>query len=163
MKITAYISRVEKNDLNDIIEIENDIFGCDSFTKSQFTYALKNEKAVFIKAEIMDGRGSQKYIAGYAMGFIRKAGKPGNQHLSARLYSIAVAGRARGMSVGKALLSEFHNIVKGRGCVNVYLEVRTDNAGAIKLYENFGYKRKCLIADYYHDHSPAFKYFKNDL
>ncbi len=163
MDVQPLISKACKEDLNAILEIENENFGDDSFNRSQFARALKNERAIFIKAEIPGLNGAKKKLAGYALGFCKKVGKPGSQYFSAYLYSIAVAKAAQGMSIGKKLLLEFHRLVKSRDCAIIYLEVRTDNAAAIKLYESFGYIRKGVIQNFYHDLSPAFKYFKNDL
>lgn len=151
-------SKVLKDDLDDIMAIEAENFGCDAFSRSQFIYALKNKRAVFIKAETPGG--TKQEIAGYALGFTRRTGRGESDRLSGRLYSIAVAIKAQGMSIGKKLLSEFERLMKARKCVNIYLEVRTDNAAAIKMYENSGYKKLGTVENYYHDLSPAFKYVK---
>lgn len=161
IKKEPLFSIVRKEDLDAIMAIETENFGCDAFSRSQFIYALKNKRAVFIKAETPDC--AKPDIAGYALGFTRRTGRGEGVRLSGRLYSIAVAIRAQGMSIGKKLLSEFERLMKARKCKNIYLEVRTDNAAAIKMYENSGYKKNGTIENYYHDLSPAFKYVKTDL
>lgn len=154
-------SKVRKEDLDAIMAIETENFGPDAFSLSQFIYALKNKRAVFIKAEAACS--AKPEIAGYALGFTRRTGRGESARLSGRLYSIAVAVKAQGMSIGKKLMGEFERLMKARNCVNIYLEVRTDNAAAIKMYENYGYKKTGTIENYYHDMSPAFKYVKTDL
>ncbi len=155
------ISDVNENDIAAIIEIENENFGPDAFKRSQFIYALKNEKAIFIKALRGDGNpGIINKTAGYALGFIKKTGRPGAQHLSARLYSIAVAADSQGISIGKKLLSEFERRVETKNCANIYLEVKTGNTPAIRLYESYGYKKIGIINNYYHDLSGAYKFVK---
>ncbi|MCF8997840.1 ribosomal-protein-alanine acetyltransferase, partial [Pseudomonas carnis] len=37
------------------------------------------------------------------------------------------------------------------------LEVRTDNPGALALYERNGYRRFAVVDDYYQDHSDALR------
>lgn len=151
-------SKVRKDDLDAIMAVETENFALDAFSRSQFIYALKNKRAVFIKAETPGG--AKPEIAGYALGFTRRTGRGENSRLSGRLYSIAVAVRAQGMSIGKKLLCEFEQLMKVRKCKNIYLEVRTDNNAAIKMYENSGYKKIGTVENYYHDLSPAFKYVK---
>ncbi len=156
------ISDVNKDDIAAIIEIENENFGPDAFKRSQFIYALKNEKAIFIKAvRCGGGLGCANKTAGYALGFIKKTGRPGAQRLSARLYSIAVATDSQGISIGKKLLTEFERGVENKNCANIYLEVKTGNTAAIKLYESYGYKKIGIISDYYHDLSSAYKFVKH--
>ncbi len=155
------ISDVSKDDIAAIIGIENENFGPDAFKRSQFIYALKNKKAIFIKAVCaFNNKGGVDKTAGYALGFIRKTGRIGAQRLSARLYSIAVAADLQGISIGKKLLIEFERRIEDKNCANIYLEVKTGNAGAIKLYESFGYEKIGVISNYYHDSSGAFKYVK---
>lgn len=155
------ISNVTKDDIAAIIEIENENFGADAFKRSQFIYALNNEKAIFIKAvRVRREKGAANKTAGYALGFIRKTGRPGAQRLSARLYSIAVAADSQGISIGKKLLTEFERLVKNKNCANIYLEVKTGNSAAIKLYESYDYEKIGVINNYYHDLSSAFKYVK---
>ena len=155
------ISKLTKDDIAAIIEIENENFGPDAFKRSQFIYALKNEKAIFIKAvRSGGGRDGANKTAGHALGFIKKTGRPGAQHLSARLYSIAVATDSQGISIGKKMLAEFERDVENKNCANIYLEVKTGNTAAIKLYESYGYQKIGLIKNYYHDLSSAYKFVK---
>ena len=150
--IKTLIKRTAKKDINEIIRIENENFGPDSFNRRQFEYALKNTRAIFIKAESSDGD-----VCGYALGFFRMV--KGRAPLG-RLYSIAVAKRFHGMSIGRTLMDAFHERMAGFGCERIFLEVRCDNEPAIKMYERYGYLRSGVIEQYYHDGSPAYKYKK---
>lgn len=155
------ISPAVKEDLDQIMTIEAENFGPDAFLRSQFLRALKNERAVFLTAAFE--KGGKREVAGYALGFVRLVGRAPNRRLSGVLYSIAVAKKAQGMSIGKTLLAEFHRMMKAKKCAKIYLQVKTDNTAAIKMYEKFGYKKVSIIENYYKDSSPAFKYVKNDM
>lgn len=78
----------------------------------------------------------------------------------ARLYSIAVDGRARGRGLGKALLQAVERAAQRRGCTRLRLEVRQDNAGAIRLYERLGYRRFAARVRFYEDGADAWRYEK---
>jgi ribosomal protein S18 acetylase RimI-like enzyme len=77
--------------------------------------------------------------------------------LSARLYTLAVAPRARGAGVAKALLARAERGARERGCVTLRLEVREDNEAAIGLYRRCGYEVIGHSADYYEDGSAAWR------
>lgn len=78
----------------------------------------------------------------------------------ARLYSLVVAPEARGRGVGLKLLAEVEAAARLRGCTQVGLEVREDNAAAIRLYERAGFVPAGRADDYYEDHGGAVKMLK---
>jgi ribosomal protein S18 acetylase RimI-like enzyme len=78
----------------------------------------------------------------------------------ARLYSIAVAARARGRGVAKALLAAVEAAARAQGCARLRLEVRQDNGAAIGLYERLGFHRFGEYAEFYEDGAPAWRYEK---
>jgi ribosomal-protein-alanine N-acetyltransferase len=65
------------------------------------------------------------------------------------IITFCVLPEYRNMGVGKSLLEELHRHVKARGATLIFLEVAEDNAAAIKLYHNMGYKRIALRIKYY--------------
>jgi ribosomal protein S18 acetylase RimI-like enzyme len=79
---------------------------------------------------------------------------------SARLYSLAVAARARGAGLGNALLMAAEADARARGCEWMRLEVRVDNVPAIALYEHRGYVRGNRIPAFYEDRADAWRYMK---
>ncbi|MFO1070542.1 MAG: GNAT family N-acetyltransferase [Geminicoccaceae bacterium] len=92
---------------------------------------------------------------GYAMVLLRKGSR------AARLYSLVRdAGSAR-RGVGGALLAAAERAAVARGAAEMRLEVRTDNAAAIRLYERHGYEVFARIADYYEDHADALRMRKS--
>ncbi|TWI53845.1 acetyltransferase (GNAT) family protein [Pseudomonas duriflava] len=78
----------------------------------------------------------------------------------ARLYSIAIAPKARGQKLAQRLLDAAEDTAVERDCAYMRLEVRPDNAAAIALYERNGYLPFATINDYYEDHSQALRFEK---
>lgn len=67
----------------------------------------------------------------------------------ADVQTIAVAERAQGRGAGGALLDALLAEAAGRGCTQVFLEVRRDNPAAIELYGSRGFERTGVRRDYY--------------
>jgi [ribosomal protein S18]-alanine N-acetyltransferase len=90
-------------------------------------------------------------LLGYALLLLRR------RSTRARLYSIAIAEHARGMGLGQQLLARIEACAVAHHCTHLRLEVRTDNPGALGLYERNGYRRFALVDDYYADHTSALR------
>lgn len=86
---------------------------------------------------------------GYALGTI--------SYDEAELYRIAVLPEKRGIGEGSALLKEFIERCAERGASKIFLEVRSLNVHAIKLYEQVGFRRISVRQGYYGD-DDAFIY-----
>jgi [ribosomal protein S18]-alanine N-acetyltransferase len=97
---------------------------------------------------------AQGRALGYALTLLR-ADTP-----FARLYSLAVAARARGIGLGSALLRAAEADAQAAGRRGLRLEVREDNAAAIAVYLRAGYRPAGTIPDYYEDGATARRYFK---
>lgn len=65
--------------------------------------------------------------------------------------------------MGKAqrLLQQAEGICSEAGRISMRLEVRKDNQGAIKLYEQLGYRTFGEYHDYYEDHADALRLSKS--
>ena len=90
-------------------------------------------------------------LLGYALLLLRR------RSTRARLYSIAIAEQARGMGLGQQLLARIEVCAMAQRCTHLRLEVRTDNPGALGLYERNGYRRFAQVDDYYADHTSALR------
>ena len=90
-------------------------------------------------------------LLGYALLLLRR------RSTRARLYSIAIAEQARGMGLGQQLLARIEACAVAQRCTHLRLEVRTDNPGALSLYERNGYRRFAQVDDYYADHTSALR------
>jgi ribosomal protein S18 acetylase RimI-like enzyme len=69
------------------------------------------------------------------IGFSSFRGKP-----LINIHDIAVSPEARGQGVGRKLLSAVSDEAEKLGCCKVTLEVRSDNARAMGLYQSAGFK-----------------------
>lgn len=72
---------------------------------------------------------------------------PSEEH-ECEVHTIAVAPEFRGGGSGRALLAELLRVADGYGAP-VFLEVRTDNAVAITLYESVGFTVAGVRRNYY--------------
>ncbi|NWN50919.1 GNAT family N-acetyltransferase [Pseudomonas sp. MAFF 301514] len=132
-------------DVSQLLALEQQCFTTDRLSLRSFRWMVSRAHGQLLVPE-NDGQ-----LLGYALVLFRRGTS------SARLYSIAIAEHARGIGLGKQLLNRVEAIVVARGCTRLCLEVRTDNPGALSLYERNGYRRFALIDDYYEDHTPALR------
>ena len=65
------------------------------------------------------------------------------------LYRIAVSPRKRQRGVGYRLLDYAYKTSRGRGLESMFLEVRSANTAAIKLYLAYGFEKIGLRRGYY--------------
>jgi ribosomal-protein-alanine N-acetyltransferase len=142
------IRRATLADLDALVALERRAFTTDHLSARQYRQHLHSETAAVLAA--IDSAG----LLGKAVIFFR-----GNSKV-ARLYSIAVSHDARGRGLGEALLAAAEQVAKKRGCRRLRLEVRQDNAGAIRLYERLGYRRFAARSGYYEDGADAWRYEK---
>ena len=70
--------------------------------------------------------------------------------------SFAVLEEYRGKGIGKDLVKQAIEGMKIKKCNESYLEVRTDNIAAIKLYEDLGFDKIATLNAYYKDGKNAF-------
>jgi [ribosomal protein S18]-alanine N-acetyltransferase len=67
----------------------------------------------------------------------------------ADVQTVAVAPGQRGHGYGATLLRALLDEATRRGCAEVLLEVRVDNAAALHLYEKAGFERISVRRGYY--------------
>lgn len=67
----------------------------------------------------------------------------------ADVHDVYVAVEFRSQGYGSKLMKKFLAEMKGRGIIEVTLEVRVDNTCAIGLYEKFGFKYMSVRKGYY--------------
>lgn len=144
----AAIRPARASDIDALVRIENAVFPTDRISRRSFRQLIERETAETLVAEI-DGE-----IAGYCMVLFRTGSGV------ARLYSIAVATESGGSGVGRLLLDAAEKIAYDHDRLILRLEVRDDNARAIRIYEKAGYRRIGMEPDYYEDHAPALRYEK---
>jgi ribosomal protein S18 acetylase RimI-like enzyme len=136
-------------DLPQLAEIETQAFASDRLSRRALARHVGSPSAALLVAE--DGEGA---LAGYALVLFRRLSS------IARLYSVAVDENAKGRGLALSLIvaAEAESIRRGKKAIR--LEVRSDNAGAIRLYERAGYIPFGCYRDYYQDHADALRYEK---
>ncbi|MBC7081018.1 MAG: ribosomal protein S18-alanine N-acetyltransferase [Thermoplasmatales archaeon] len=126
------IRRCSEDDLKEVLEIENLSFNYPY--PPYFFYEYLN-KLFFVAEE--NGK-----IVGYIIGDSERN----------MIISIAVHPSHRRKGYGKKLMEHLLKFMKG----DVFLQVRKSNNGAIKFYENMGFKKKGEIKNYYFDGEDAY-------
>lgn len=132
-------------DLEALLALEQRSFSADRMSGRQYRRHLGSTSARILVA-------SQPALLGSAVLFFRAGSTV------ARLYSLAVDDAVRGRGIGARLLHAAIEAARQRGCRSLRLEVRTDNAGAIALYECQGFRRIGRYVGYYEDGADAWRY-----
>lgn len=135
-------------DLDALIELEQRSFSSDRLSRRQLSYHIRNQSAAFLVAS------QDRVLLGDTLVFFRRHSQV------ARLYSLVIAEQARGHGLGRELLAAAERIAGERGCLEMRLEVRSDNQQAIKLYEKAGYTLRDVRPGYYEDGADARRYQK---
>ncbi len=136
-------------DLDQLVELERTGFDSDFFTRAQFRHYLTHGRGVVL---LDNARGKAR---GMAVVMWRNGSK------SCRLYSIVVRPGQRGRGLGGRLLDAAEAHARRQDFARLVLEVRRDNATAIRFYEARGYRRFDVIPDYYQDGTDALRYVKD--
>jgi ribosomal protein S18 acetylase RimI-like enzyme len=143
------VRRATGSDLDDLVALEQRSFCSDRLSRAQYRRHLDSDSALVLVASA-----NHHLFLGSAVLFFRK------RSTVARLYSLATQPEARGKGVGAALLEAAAVTARRRCSRALRLEVRTDNAAAIGLYERHGFRRIGRYAQYYEDGADAWRYEK---
>ncbi len=125
------------SDLARVLEIEVDLFPVDAWSEDLFLGELA-EVSISRDASvaILDSE-----IVGYAS--FRYVGKQGDVN------TVAVASNQQGKGIGTALMDWLESQAALRNVREIFLEVRSDNEAAIKMYDARGYERIDIRRNYY--------------
>lgn len=132
-------------DVAAMVQLEAVSFATDRLAARNFRRFLRCGNCSLLVAEDA-GR-----FAGYILVLYRANSTAG------RIYSVAVSPACRGRGVGEALLAAAEEAARTRGRSTMRLEVRPDNAAAIRLYEKHGYRRFGTFAGFYEDGTDALR------
>lgn len=135
--------KAQPGDLNEILELEKHCFLSDAFSRRQFYYLINKSKSEFVVV-----RNHQKIIA-YLIIQTRK------NSLKYRIYSLAIASKARNLGLGKKLLDYAEELARKNNIQRITLEVSEKNAPAINLYTKHGFRTEKFSTGYYADGTPA--------
>jgi len=137
-------------DLDGLRALEDNSFASDHLTRRSLRRLISRPSAA-VRVAAREPGGP---VHGYSLVLFRKGSSV------ARLYSIAVADERRGTGLGRLLLADAERVAATRRKRVLKLEVRVDNAGAIRLYERRGYRLVGRDAGYYADKTDALRYEK---
>jgi len=137
------------DELDALVRLEHASFDGDRMSRGQYRGHLASSSA-----QVLVAVDAKRLLLGSAVVFFRKGSGV------ARLYSLATDPAARGKGVARALLTAVEAAARLRHCRCVRLEVRSDNAAAIALYERSGYRRIGRLARYYEDGCDGWRHEK---
>lgn len=135
-------------DLDRLVTLEERCFTSDRISRRSFRHLLTKGHADCIVAE------EGGIIVGYALVLYSKG------TALARLYSLAVDPDHRRRGIGQLLLTAAEQAARDGDAVELRLEVRTDNDGAIAQYKAAGFRPFAALQDYYEDHADALRMAK---
>ncbi len=125
------------DDLDGVVELEHAVFGEEAWTRQMLAGELEQQPASRYYL-IADDDGQ---IAGYA-GLLGVGWQ-------ADVLTLAVATDHWGHGVGSTLLEALLAEAAKRGCTEVFLEVRTDNSRAQRLYRRYEFTEIGIRRGYY--------------
>lgn len=140
--------RVGLNRTGDLLALEEACFATDRISRRNLRNLILSPSAYCIGA----------YLEGDLIGSMVVLFRSNSR--SARIYSLAVAEKARGMGIGRKMLAKAEREARLRGCDRMRLEVRMDNIPAIRLYERLGFTDTKVLPGYYEDGAHAMVYRK---
>ncbi len=124
-------------DLAAVLEIEKALFPIDAWTDALFLAELAEVSiSRDVSVAILDSQ-----LVGYAS--FRYVGKQGDVN------TVAVASGQQGKGIGTALMDWLESQAALRNVREIFLEVRSDNEAAIKMYATRGYERIDIRRKYY--------------
>jgi len=148
-RATVRIRAARANELEALLALEQRCFTADRLSRRALRRHLASPRSALIVAVRDDT------LLGSALVLFRRDSD------AARLYSIAVDARARGLGLGARLLAAAEREARRRGARVMRLEVRPDNRAATALYRAAGYEPFARIEHYYEDGAPAGRYRKS--
>jgi ribosomal-protein-alanine N-acetyltransferase len=135
--VTAVLRTMTQADLDQVVALELALFGEEAWSREMLLGELGQQPASrhYLVADD-DGR-----IVGYAG--LLGAGCQGD------VLTLAVDADRWGQGIGSALLEALLAEAVRRGCVEVFLEVRTDNLRAQQLYHRYDFAEIGIRKGYY--------------
>lgn len=134
--MSLVIRECDRNDIQEVVRIENDSFD-KPFPESLFRTFFSKFRKGFRVAE------SNGKLVGYSIIF------PYKNHNSMVLMSLAVDSRFRRVKIGSALLQDSISLAANLGGTRVLLQVSKANDSAKDLYSRFGFVRIRDLPNYY--------------
>jgi [ribosomal protein S18]-alanine N-acetyltransferase len=125
--------------LDKLCEIEQQCFDQEAFSKRQISYLLTDYNTIALVAK------TNSDIAGFIITQIEIE----NNTLYGHIITINVSPSYRRKGIASKMLKETEELLKQKSMGECHLEVREDNAAALKLYQNSGYQKIGRLEKYY--------------
>ena len=137
----AFVRPATRADVPAMLELETLCFDSpeEMFNRRQLRSLVNNPRAT---VHVLEAAGR---LVGWAVGLVRQH----RRSRSGRLYALAVHPAMRGRRYGAMLAEACIAALQERGISSLYLEVRADNAAAIRLYSRIGFVVKKELPNYY--------------
>lgn len=148
MSETVKIRELMDGDAARCAELEAELFpGDDPWSVGVFRAEFALPYTIFVGA-VTSGDGETEEDFGKLVGYggIAMMGTPTDPEFEVHTIGVDPAWQRRG--IGRALLTELLQLPDAADA-EVFLEVRTDNEPAIRMYESFGFARQGLRKNYY--------------
>jgi len=133
------ISDVNIGLLDRLLEIENQCFDQEAFTKQEIAYLIADYNTIGLTA-LVTGE-----VAGFAMARVNIR----RTMMFGHILTIDVAPAYRRKGIAQKLLQEIETILREKGIKECRLEVRENNTAALNLYLKLGYKKIGKLDKYY--------------
>ena len=145
------IRRAEREDLHDVSRIERDVFP-QPWPRGAFEEFLGEPGfLVAVSDGATSGDDEEESVVGYVVADV--VGNYGRRIGHVKDVAVAPAYRRRG--VATALLDRALDTLAGQAVASVKLEVREHNESAHALYEQFGFRLRRRLPEYYADGEDA--------
>jgi [ribosomal protein S18]-alanine N-acetyltransferase len=138
-------------DIRAVLRLERQLFSDEAWSRAMLTGELAQQPRSRHYLVADDGG----VLAGYAG--LLAAGTQGD------VLTLAVAADRWGQGTGSALLEALLGEAARRGCREVFLEVRTDNARAQRLYRRYGFTQIGVRRGYYQPSGTDALVMRKDL
>ncbi len=125
--------------LDKLYEIEEQCFDQEAFSKRQIGYLLLDYNAIALVAKVNNE----------VTGFIIVQVEIENNTVFGHIITLNVAPTYRRKGIASKMLREIEEILRQKSINECHLEVREDNAAALKLYQNSGYQKIGRLEKYY--------------
>lgn len=127
------------NDLDEVVELEKELFKSDAWKKQEYENELKNPVAkLFVEKE---------------NGEIISYGGLWYLYEDADITTIGVNSKYQGRGYGQRMLDYMLDFALKNGVHNVHLEVRVSNQKALNLYKKNGFEVIRIRKAYYEDNN----------
>lgn len=141
-----YLREASPADLPALIELENTAFAGDRIGLRDWRNLLTSPSALVTVSDDAAG------LTGCAVVLTNR------RTTVARLYSLAVAPRARRQGIAQALIREAMACSAGKGAQLLRLETRSDNLAAQRLFARLGFRPFRRVPAYYEDGAEAIRF-----